>query len=60
MLDSVKIQKRQSEIRQELATLAGKDTPSEDEIRSMETLDKEYRNGEIRFRAALTLSLIHI
>ena len=33
MLDSVKIQRRQSEIRQSLAELAGKDTPSEDETR---------------------------
>lgn len=54
MLDSLKITRRQSEIRQELATLVGKDTPSEDETRSMETLDKEYRHNEIRFRAALT------
>lgn len=54
MLDSVKIQKRQSEIRQELATLAGKETPSEDEIRSLSDLDKEYSTNEIRYRAALT------
>lgn len=53
MLDSLKITRRQSEIRQELASLVGKDTPSEDETRSMETLDKEYRANEIRFRAAL-------
>lgn len=53
MLDSVKIQRRQSEIRQELATLAGKDEPSEDEVRSMDTLDKEYRQNETRYRAAL-------
>ena len=43
MLDSVKIARRQSEIRQALAGLVGKDTPSEDETRSMETLDSEYR-----------------
>jgi len=54
MLESVKIQRRQSEIRQELADLAGKESPSEDETRSMESLDKEYRQNEIRFRAALT------
>ena len=53
MLDSVKIQRRQSEIRQELATLVGKDAPSEDETRSMESLDSEYRSNETRYRAAL-------
>lgn len=53
MLDSVKIQRRQSEIRQELAELVGKETPTEDETRSMETLDTEYRSNEVRFRAAL-------
>lgn len=53
MLDSVKIQRRQSEIRQELATLVGKDSPSEDETRSMGDLDTEYRNNETRYRAAL-------
>jgi len=54
MLDSLKITRRQSEIRQELATLVGKETPTEDETRSMETLDAEYRTNETRFRAALT------
>lgn len=54
MLDSLKITHRQSEIRQELATLAGKQSPTEDEIRSMDELDKEYRSNETRFRAALT------
>lgn len=53
MLDSVKISRRQSEIRQELATLVGKDSPSEDETRSMESLDTEYRNNETRYRASL-------
>jgi len=53
MLDSLKITRRQSEIRQELASLVGKETPSEDETRSMETLDAEYRTNETRFRAAL-------
>lgn len=55
MLDSVKIQRRQSEIRQQLAELVGKDKPSEDETRSMEALDLEYRTNETRFRAALTV-----
>ncbi|MCA0851440.1 phage major capsid protein [Salipiger thiooxidans] len=54
MLDSVKIARRQSEIRQKLANLAGKDAPSEDEVREMDDLDKEYQTNETRFRAALT------
>ena len=54
MLDSVKIQRRQSEIRQQLAELVGKDTPSEDETRSMTDLDAEYQRNEVRHRAALT------
>src|SRR5690606_20814662 len=49
----VKISRRQSEIRQALAELAGKAEPSTDEVRSMETLDGEYRTNETRFRAAL-------
>ncbi|GGD30824.1 phage major capsid protein [Sinisalibacter lacisalsi] len=53
MLDSVKISRRQSEIRQELAALVGKDKPSEDETRAMESLDAEYRQNETRYRAAL-------
>jgi len=53
MLESVKISRRQSEIRQELATLAGKEKPTEEETRSMETLDAEYRTNETRYRAAL-------
>ena len=52
MLESVKIQRRQSEIRQALAELVGKDSPTEDETRSMEEMDREYRNNETRFRAA--------
>lgn len=54
MLDSVKIARRQSEIRQQLATLVGKDTPNDEETRSMEALDAEYRTNETRYRAALT------
>jgi HK97 family phage major capsid protein len=54
MLDSVKIQRRQSEIRQSLSELAGKENPTTDETRSMESLDAEYRTNEIRYRAALT------
>jgi HK97 family phage major capsid protein len=53
MLDSVKISRRQSEIREALAELSAKPEPSEDEVRSMDTLDREYRTNETRFRAAL-------
>jgi HK97 family phage major capsid protein len=53
MLESVKIARRQSEIRQNLAELAGKETPSEDEVRKMDDLDREYRSNETRYRAAL-------
>ncbi|MDD7970211.1 phage major capsid protein [Roseinatronobacter alkalisoli] len=53
MLESVRIARRQSEIRQQLATLAANPTPTEDETRSMETLDLEYRTNETRYRAAL-------
>ena len=53
MLNSVKITRRQSEIRQQLATLAGKEKPTEDEVRSLETLDLEFRTNETRYRAAL-------
>lgn len=53
MLESVKISRRQSEIRQALAGLVGKSDASDDEIRSMESLDSEYRTNETRYRAAL-------
>jgi len=53
MLESVKIQKRQSEIREKLAVLVGKDTPDETETRSMSDLDAEYTRNETRYRAAL-------
>lgn len=53
MLESVKISRRQSEIRQSLAELAAKPTPTEEETRSMETMDGEYRTNETRYRAAL-------
>ena len=53
MLESVKIARRQSEIRQSLAELAGKETPTEDEVRSMNELDREYRTNETRYRASL-------
>lgn len=53
MLDSVKIQRRQSEIRQALAELVGRNAPTEDETRRMSDLDLEYRQNETRYRAAL-------
>lgn len=53
MLDSVKIAKRQSEIRQALAGLAGKEKPTEDEVRQMGEFDREYGTNEARYRAAL-------
>lgn len=53
MLRSVEITRRQSEIRQHLAELANKETPSEDEIRKMGEMDTEYRSNETRYRAAL-------
>lgn len=53
MLDSMKISRRQSEIRQNLAELSGIETPSDDEVRKMVELDKEYRSNETRYRAAL-------
>lgn len=53
MLQSIKLQRRQSEIRQELAALAGKTNPDENELRSMDALDKEYQANETQYRAAL-------
>ncbi|WP_159727175.1 phage major capsid protein [Methylosinus sp. Ce-a6] len=53
MLESVKISRRQSEIRQALAGLVGKESPTEDETRQMAARDAEYRVNEQRFRAAL-------
>ncbi|MCK8483954.1 phage major capsid protein [Aliiroseovarius sp. S2029] len=53
MLDSVKVQRRQSEIRQELAELAGAETLTEETRSRMDKLDQEYQDGERKFRAAL-------
>lgn len=53
MLTSTTISRRQSEIREILSTLAGKETPTADETRSMAELDTEYRTNETRYRAAL-------
>jgi HK97 family phage major capsid protein len=53
MLESVKITRRQSEIRQALAGLVGKEKPTEDEVRNIEAMDLEFRQNETRYRAAL-------
>lgn len=53
MLNSVRIQRRQSEIREALAALVGKEKPDENETRQMTELDNEYRQNETRYRAAL-------
>ncbi|RXF73905.1 phage major capsid protein [Hansschlegelia zhihuaiae] len=53
MLESVKIARRQSEIRQNLAAVVGKGKPTDEETRQMENLDAEYRTNETRYRAAL-------
>jgi HK97 family phage major capsid protein len=53
MLQSVQISRRQSAIRGELAILSAKEKPTDDEVRSLETLDAEYGVNERRYRAAL-------
>ena len=53
MLESVKIARRQSDIRQALAGLINKTDATADELRAMEGMDLEYRQNETRFRAAL-------
>ena len=53
MLNSIKITRRQSEIRQALTGLVGKEKPTEDEVRNIEALDLEFRSNETRYRAAL-------
>lgn len=53
MLESVKISRRQSEIRQALAGLVGKPELTADETRSIEMLDGEYRSNETKYRGAL-------
>lgn len=53
MLASVKISRRQSEIRQQLAGLVANDNATDDEKRSIDALDKEYRDNEVRYRGAL-------
>lgn len=53
MLDSVKIQRRQSEIRQALAEMAGQETLTDETRTKMDAMDGEYQDNERRFRAAL-------
>jgi HK97 family phage major capsid protein len=53
MLTSVTIQRRQSQIREALAGLVGKSDLTEDEQRSMDSMDLEYRSNESKYRAAL-------
>lgn len=53
MLESVKISRRQSEIRQALTGLAAKDKPTDEEEKKIDELDKEYTTNEKRYRAAL-------
>jgi HK97 family phage major capsid protein len=53
MLESVKISRRQSEIRQALAGLVGKETPDENEVRSIGELDSAFQRNEVRLRGAL-------
>lgn len=53
MLESTKLQGRQSEIRQRMADLSAKDDASEVETREMDTLHGEYTTNESRYRAAL-------
>lgn len=53
MLKSVNIARRQSEIRETLSELVGNPSPTEDQTRQMGELDREYRQNETRYRAAL-------
>ncbi len=53
MLDSVKIQRRQSEIRQALAEMAGAETLTDETRSKMDAMDTEYQDNERRYRAAL-------
>ncbi len=53
MLESIKLQRRQSEIRQSLAELAGAETLTDETRSKIDKLDREYRDNETRYRAAL-------
>jgi len=47
------VQRRQSEIRQALAELAGQETLTDEQRSKMDTMDREYQDNERRYRAAL-------
>jgi HK97 family phage major capsid protein len=53
MLKSTEIQRRQSEIRQSLAELAGQETLTDETRSKIDTLDNEFQDNERRYRAAL-------
>ena len=53
MLLSQKISKRQSEVREQLATLAAVETPTDEQVTEMRSLDTEYTQNEVKYRAAL-------
>ena len=53
MLLSQKIQRRQSEIREQLSVIAGVEKPNEEQRSELGALDSEYTTNEARYRAAL-------
>lgn len=53
MLLSQKIQRRQSEIREQLSFIAGVEKPNEEQRSELSALDSEYTTNEARYRAAL-------
>ncbi|MEO1265107.1 MAG: phage major capsid protein [Pseudomonadota bacterium] len=53
MLESVRISRRQSEVRERLAALAAVESPEEAQVIEMRSLDAEYQTNETRLRAAL-------
>jgi len=55
MLDSMKLTRRQSEIRQHIAELAGAESLTDETRSKLDAFDKEYQDNERKFRAALIL-----
>ena len=53
MLTSTTIQRKQSEIRQQLAELAGAETLTDETRSKIDDLDRQYQDGERKLRAAL-------
>lgn len=53
MLTSTAITRRQSEVRQRLAELAGETAPTDEQRNELESLEREYGVNETRYRAAL-------